>query len=415
MKKTVHSVNTVDGQEPKHKLILDSEWMERNAESSKLLALKSLSLNSIDPTGGNQVVVNPSSMPSNASIASEAIEQPMYSARSIDLNQRSGGANTPDIKLSPRTPIQVKNEITSNVDLSATTIKVVKASGNGSTRKYHEERSSRPFRFVEPLDRSNMAVSTTGQITSGGITITGVPLTAAASYVMVSGDMSSTVDARRVDNTRIIRRGFSDDISNMMKRSGNRLVKTQSNNSARSSQTPAEYGHVYLNIYDLEAVNKVVNVVAGTFGAGAYHAGVEIYGHEYNFGYTPQGGTGIVRSYPRFHASHKYRKSIDLGKTKYSPREVLEIVDRLKPLWLGSSYDILKKNCLNFADAFCKELDLGGIPPWVMGLQNKINWTRESLQSGAAKLRQLDEAVGISRAFGSLSRKLTGECTRGNN
>ncbi|GFE53876.1 single stranded G-strand telomeric DNA-binding [Babesia ovis] len=293
--------------------------------------------------------------------------------------------------------------------------KVVHRGVDSALSSSRKESSPRGFDIADKLKLVNINKSPTLSSVSGSVSISGSSETASASYLLAPREINRHVHIQTVGSNMPIRRGYSDDVHNMLKKRGNRLFKTHSHHSPRKTSNGSDYGHVYLNIYDLEAVNRVVNVVAGTFGAGAYHAGVEIYGHEYNFGYTPQGVSGIVQSQPRYHAAHKYRKSIDLGKTKYSPREVSEIIEMMKPLWLGTSYDILKKNCLNFADAFCKKLGVGGIPSWVMGLQNKINWTRDSIQSGAAKLKQIDEAVGISRAFGSLSRKLTGECAGGNN
>ncbi|GIX65645.1 PPPDE peptidase, putative [Babesia caballi] len=356
--------------------------------------------------------VGVSGIDAGSGIAQEIIAQTMDSARSIDVNNLCSSVSTPEMKVSPRNPIVVPNGIGA-IHQGLTMSKVVNRAGDVTDRSARDDPSPKTFDLADKLKMINCSPSATVSNASSTVSVPGLAKTGSASYVMVSREISRNVQAPSINSGRMIRRGYSDDLPNMLKRSGNRLIKTQSNNSARGTGGPAEYGHVYLNIYDLEAVNRVVNVVAGTFGAGAYHAGVEIYGHEYNFGYTPQGVSGIVQSHPRFHSQHKYRKSIDLGKTRYSPREVLEIIDFLKPMWLGTSYDILKKNCLNFADTFCKKLGVGGIPTWVMGLQNKINWTRDSLQSGAAKLKQLDEAVGISRAFGSLSRKLTGECAGG--
>ncbi|EKX74233.1 hypothetical protein BEWA_042710 [Theileria equi strain WA] len=225
------------------------------------------------------------------------------------------------------------------------------------------------------------------------------------------GSNAQTVRNESVEDYRMIRRGLSDNVAAMKSRGKVKFIRQTSKPAGKPVKIsqPTEYGHVYLNIYDLESVNKVVNVVAGTFGAGAYHAGVEIYGYEYNYGYTSLGGTGVMQSFPRFHPSHVYRKTIDLGKTRFSPREVNEIVERLKLQWPGNKYDLLKRNCLNFANAFCVELEVGEIPSWVMGLQNKINWTCDSFNSGAAKIKEFDRTVGISRAFGTLQRKLTGQ------
>lgn len=192
-----------------------------------------------------------------------------------------------------------------------------------------------------------------------------------------------------IEDHRMIRRGLSDNVTGMRSRGEVKFIRQTSRPIGKpvNPSQPTEYGHVYLNIYDLESVNKVVNVVAGTFGAGAYHAGVEIYGYEYNYGYTSLGGTGVMQSFPRFHPSHVYRKTLDLGRTRFSPREVNEIIERLKSEWPGNKYDLLKRNCLNFANAFCVDLEVGEIPSWVMGLQNKINWTCDSFNSGAAKIK----------------------------
>eukprot|EP00375_Theileria_parva_P004039 XP_766726.1 hypothetical protein [Theileria parva strain Muguga] len=99
--------------------------------------------------------------------------------------------------------------------------------------------------------------------------------------------------------------------------------------------------NVWLNIYDLENVHRVVNVIADVVGAGAYHAGVEVYGNEYNYGYNPKGGTGITSSFPKYHPYHTYIKSVDLGKTKYTPQQVSDIINHMKPHWNALDYNIL--------------------------------------------------------------------------
>ncbi|CAD2097917.1 PPPDE peptidase, putative [Plasmodium vinckei brucechwatti] len=70
---------------------------------------------------------------------------------------------------------------------------------------------------------------------------------------------------------------------------------------------------VYLNIYDLDPVSKVVNSVVKSIGTGAFHAGVEVYGFEYSFGYIPGGQTGVMKTQPRYHPYHVYRESIPMG------------------------------------------------------------------------------------------------------
>eukprot|EP00375_Theileria_parva_P004040 XP_766727.1 hypothetical protein [Theileria parva strain Muguga] len=45
------------------------------------------------------------------------------------------------------------------------------------------------------------------------------------------------------------------------------------------------------------------------------------------------------------------------------------------------------RNCLNFAKELCERLEVGRIPGWVMGLQNKINWTKRNLNKTTNKLK----------------------------
>ncbi|GBE62271.1 PPPDE, putative [Babesia ovata] len=265
----------------------------------------------------------------------------MDNAKMLDITKFRTGSNTPETAISPREPIAVANDI--SADHVVNMNRVVTRASDASARRTSDYHSPRGFHIAEQFKMAHSKISPTVSNASGTVPISGASKTATTPYVMTAREITRCPEMPSLDSTRMIKRGYSDDVAMMMKKSPNRLIKTHSHNSPRGKDSPAEYGHVYLNIYDLEAVNRVVNVVAGTFGAGAYHAGVEIYGYEYNFGYTPQGGSGIVQSHPRFHSSHKYRKSIDLGKTKFSPREVLQIIESLKPMWLGSSYDILKK------------------------------------------------------------------------
>ena len=41
------------------------------------------------------------------------------------------------------------------------------------------------------------------------------------------------------------------------------------------------------------------------------------------------------------------------------------ILSKMQGEWMGPSYDLLRKNCCSFSDAFCIELGVGPIPKWV--------------------------------------------------
>ncbi|SBS82690.1 PPPDE peptidase, putative [Plasmodium ovale curtisi] len=185
---------------------------------------------------------------------------------------------------------------------------------------------------------------------------------------------------------------------------------------------------VYLNIYDLDAVSKVVNTVARSVGAGetsntkdttefsctpmcAFHAGVEVYGYEYSFGYIVDGETGVTKTSARYHPYHVYRESIPMMeklasqkqardithitctvkvyqcKTPLTKEEVDMLVEVMKLQWIGDTYDILSRNCLNYADYFCNLLDVGSIPDWVMSLQKKVTWVKSNINVAASKLK----------------------------
>ncbi|CAA9987700.1 PPPDE peptidase, putative [Plasmodium knowlesi strain H] len=154
---------------------------------------------------------------------------------------------------------------------------------------------------------------------------------------------------------------------------------------------------VYLNIYDLDAVSKVVNTVARSIGAGAFHAGVEVYGYEYSFGYIVDGETGVTKTSARYHPYHV--------KTPLTKEEVDLLVEVMKLQWIGDTYDILSRNCLNYADYFCNLLDVGSIPEWVMSLQKKVTWVKSNINVAASKLKELNKAAGIPTVINFIKKK----------
>ncbi|KAI4838764.1 PPPDE peptidase [Plasmodium brasilianum] len=152
---------------------------------------------------------------------------------------------------------------------------------------------------------------------------------------------------------------------------------------------------VYLNIYDLDAVSKVVNTVARSVGAGAFHAGVEVYGYEYSFG-----GKDILNRRFQTHSTDDI-----LVKTPLTKEEVDLLVEVMKLQWIGDTYDILSRNCLNYADYFCNLLDVGSIPDWVMSLQKKVTWVKSNLNVATTKLKELNKAAGIPTVINYIKKK----------
>lgn len=110
---------------------------------------------------------------------------------------------------------------------------------------------------------------------------------------------------------------------------------------------------VVLNVYDITELNASLV----SFGLGAHHAGVEVYGKEYAFGSCPD-GSGIMCNTPRFCPPHIMREQLLLGVTPLDEVEVAALIRQLtvNPLWLGGTYDLLRHNCLHFVDALVAAL-----------------------------------------------------------
>jgi len=127
---------------------------------------------------------------------------------------------------------------------------------------------------------------------------------------------------------------------------------------------------VTLHIYDLgndESV-KSMNEFLRPLGTGAFHAGVEVYGEEWSFGCQSKHVSGIFCTRPRQCAGHIYRESVEMGETQMTMGEVNALIMRVSLEWSGKEYDILRRNCCHFCDAFCKALGVGPPPEWVTNL-----------------------------------------------
>ncbi|CDJ63111.1 hypothetical protein, conserved [Eimeria necatrix] len=191
---------------------------------------------------------------------------------------------------------------------------------------------------------------------------------------------------------------------------------------------------VLLHVYDLTpAISNYVNRIMRPLGAGAFHAGVEVYGQEYSFGQTAATAgslrhygseraslepwtlwtaaatlrgaaavlvilhtdetTGVSVCQPMQHPAHVYRETVPMGPADLDMEEFLSLVEVLKVEWPGNSYDVLSRNCVNFADHLCVLLGVGHVPPWLFRLQRQANsikgGARAAAAAAAAAARQL--------------------------
>ncbi|KAL8435480.1 hypothetical protein ACSSS7_002487 [Eimeria intestinalis] len=148
---------------------------------------------------------------------------------------------------------------------------------------------------------------------------------------------------------------------------------------------------VLLHVYDLTpAISAYVNRVMRPLGAGAFHAGVEVYGQEYCFGQTP--GLGF-----------RVRVLCECRPTDLGLDEFASLIEAIKFEWPGNSYDVLSRNCVDFADHLCVLLGVGHIPAWLFRLQNQARTIKGGARAAAAaaaaaarQLQRLDREAGIT-------------------
>lgn len=163
-----------------------------------------------------------------------------------------------------------------------------------------------------------------------------------------------------------------------------------------------------MHIYDVTGVGVVsgANQLLRPLGTGAFHAGVEVYGQEYSFGYCEE-ESGIFCCDPTECEEHKYRETIQMGETSMSPDEVGYLIDDLSASWLGNSYDLLRRNCCHFSDGLCVALGVGHLPGWVLNLagasatvMDGFNLVSSRAQAAAivaaAKAGEIDDKYNIS-------------------
>ncbi|KAJ8613228.1 hypothetical protein CTAYLR_004519 [Chrysophaeum taylorii] len=138
---------------------------------------------------------------------------------------------------------------------------------------------------------------------------------------------------------------------------------------------------VRLNVYDLadigvcidlsEALSSLNKRTLGMWEVGIFHAGVEISGVEYSFGYCEY-GTGVYACEPRQAGGATFRTSIKMGRARYTARMVEARLAAMAATWSGASYSLIHKNCCHFCDALCESLGVGNAPAWVNGLAQTL-------------------------------------------
>jgi len=133
---------------------------------------------------------------------------------------------------------------------------------------------------------------------------------------------------------------------------------------------------------------------------GIFHVGVEVNGQEWSFGQSLF-GSGVCGLKPRAHPSHNFRDTMELRPTQLSEQQVVRVLEMMSSEYQGSDYDLLRRNCIHFADDLCSRLGVGVVPRWVHRFPRWVHRfarTAERLYDGLLRIAQIFEEAEFTRS-----------------
>ncbi|CAE7774672.1 unnamed protein product [Symbiodinium microadriaticum] len=174
-----------------------------------------------------------------------------------------------------------------------------------------------------------------------------------------------------------------------------------------AKETVIAHNEVVLNIYDVNAgtlqtydaedVEKNGRVYH-CIGNGFFHVGCQVgEGTEWAYAFCEQ-GSGIFKSSPKENPMKK-RSRISVGISSFtSEEEIKSKIESLMGQYRGDQYDLLHRNCCNFAESLCRVLEI----PEDESQNDVINLT-----GAAAAEVETEEGAGDYPAF--ISKALTSD------
>lgn len=123
---------------------------------------------------------------------------------------------------------------------------------------------------------------------------------------------------------------------------------------------------VVLNIYEGGSRANVTEVAGG--GMVPFHCGVEVHGAEWSYqGKREKSSPSGIQAYkPGEYQGRTSNSFVRLGATLLSERDVLALLQKLRPMWPATAYDHLHLNAAHFCDELCKRLGVSGVPEKIM-------------------------------------------------
>jgi len=206
------------------------------------------------------------------------------------------------------------------------------------------------------------------------------------------------------------------------------IVPTTNSATTHETTTGSELpqaNRIYIHVYDLIEKDTLMmlppfgcvveigkcfanmNSALHAVGTGVYHVGVEINGVEYAYGATSiPHQTGVFTCFPRLSPGYQYRTTIDLGERPLIRRSWVSVPSKddsqltvfrevedfvpgrtvMKEMareYMGTDYDILRKNCCTFARDACLRLGVPEeeIPTWFCNLAESGALTQDAVRA----------------------------------
>uniref|UniRef100_A0A7S0ZRL4 PPPDE domain-containing protein n=1 Tax=Noctiluca scintillans TaxID=2966 RepID=A0A7S0ZRL4_NOCSC len=130
---------------------------------------------------------------------------------------------------------------------------------------------------------------------------------------------------------------------------------------------------VFIHIYDVGdegSIQRLNKVLAHKWSplkfGGVFHAGVEVNGLEWSFGYSDIDTLpGISCVEPKNNPQHSFRQTVRMRRSKIGPEGIADIITQMIEEYPGDDYDLLRRNCCHFVEDFCLRLGAGRMPGWI--------------------------------------------------
>ncbi|SAL97918.1 hypothetical protein [Absidia glauca] len=124
---------------------------------------------------------------------------------------------------------------------------------------------------------------------------------------------------------------------------------------------------VFVNVYDMLQPSFLTSFGYYALGVGIYHSGVEICGKEYCFGgHEYKNITGVFAVEAKVGPPGLlFKQSISVGYTSLTNDQIHKLIQDISKDYVGTSYNLLTRNCNHFTDDLCVRLTGKHAPSWV--------------------------------------------------